>query len=408
MKSCIYNKYILCSFFTCVLCLCACGEKEDLSHYYTEATREALANLENQIIKDGSRPLKSDKAKNRFRLVHLSDVHISKSSASNNPQNPENLAQAIHFANLPEAHIDAMVMTGDLINPSPEDDKRTARKYFEAFASAYYALTNAVPSFVSTGNHDANMLGVEVNSHFSKAEINQILFKKVNYPIVQPAGENYYYVDLNGYQDDIFRIIALDNTDQEAADYNTQQACSITQKQVDWLVNVALKENMTDKHKVIILNHHPLQRFSKDRSTYMCSGYHLYGPKMIPSIINAYMQRKQWNKTYKTVTSPYSTITVHADFTTSIGEFVCYMGGHAHTTAHFNVDCGEEGAPKQLMLLANTMTPNLQNNGYGTIDRAGKGNNSFSIYCIDTEEKNIYITYFGARKESATEVVSYQ
>ena len=68
MKSCIYNKYILCSFFTCVLCLCACGEKEDPSHYYTEATREALANLENQIIKDGSRPLKSDKAKKQVQV----------------------------------------------------------------------------------------------------------------------------------------------------------------------------------------------------------------------------------------------------------------------------------------------------------------------------------------------------
>jgi len=54
------------------------------------------------------------------------------------------------------------------------------------------------------------------------------------------------------------------------------------------------------------------------------------------------------------------------------------------------------------------MSSSLQNNAYGKIGRKGKGKNSFSIYCIDTVEKNIYVTYFGARKGAATEVVPYQ
>lgn len=400
---------MLCSFFAFMLCLCGCGEKEDPTIYYSEETIEALSNLEG-MMGNGTTysQLKSERVSERFKLVHLSDVHISKSSAGCYPENPENLAQAIRFANLPEAHIDAMAMTGDFINPKPEDGKSTVRKYYEAFASAYHVLSNAVPSFVSTGNHDANMLGIDESSHFSKEEINGILFDNQNYPIAQPAGENYYYADIDGHQDDVFRIIALDNTDQEARDYNTQQACCVTQKQIDWLVNVALKEGMSDRHKVVILHHHPLQPYSKDGSTYMCSGYHLYGHELIPSIVNAYIQRKPCDKTYKSVVAPRSEITVRADFSGAKGEFVCYLGGHAHTTASFAVDCGEEGAPKQLMLLANTMSSSLQNNAYGKIGRKGKGKNSFSIYCIDTVEKNIYVTYFGARKGAATEVVPYQ
>lgn len=406
----LYNKFVFYFFFIGMLLPVSCGDdKEEIANNYTEATREALANLESLMSKeDMYTSLKSDRSNERFKLVHLSDIHISKSSASNEPQNPENLAQAVRFANLSEAKIDAMVATGDFINTKPEDGKSTVMKYYNAFVSAYYVLTNAIPSFVSTGNHDANMLGEDESSHLNKAEINEILFNKMNYPIVQPYGENYYYSDIKGHQDNVFRIISLDNTDQEASDYNTQHASSITQKQVDWLINVALKENMTSKHKVIILHHHPLQPFSNDKSTYMCSGFHLYGPKMIPSIINAYIQHKTWDKVYNSVISPLSSITVSADFTDAKGEFVCYLGGHCHTLAYMTVDCEEENAPKQLMLLANTMTPNLQNNSYGTIDRKGKGNNSFSIYCIDTEEKNIYITYFGARKGVAKEVVSYQ
>ena len=88
------------------------------------------------------------------------------------------------------------------------------------------------------------------------------------------------------------------------------------------------------------------------------------------------------------------------------------MGGHAHTPAHFEVPCNDATPAKQIMLLANTLSPDLQNNTYCYIKRKKDDitSNSFSIYAIDTQEKNIYITYFGAKSNATPtiETVSYR
>ena len=64
------------------------------------------------------------------------------------------------------------------------------------------------------------------------------------------------------------------------------------------------------------------------------------------------------------------------------------------------------------MLLANTLSPDMQNNTYSYIERKSNStnSNSFSIYAIDTQEKQIYITYFGAKSSSTPtiESVSYR
>ena len=115
---------------------------------------------------------------------------------------------------------------------------------------------------------------------------------------------------------------------------------------------------------------------------------------------------------YQTTKAPIATIQVKADFSHAKGDFICYLGGHAHTPAHFEVTCQESPAPKQLMLLANTLSPEMQNNSYMYIKREKNAlsSNSFSIYAIDTQEKNIYITSFGAKNNSvsAIETISYR
>lgn len=411
MKFNIPNNTTIIGVFAFILQLFACGGNEEMETAFSQNVEETLACMEELMsTSNTSNFFKSDLQKERFKIVHISDVHISRSSTDNQPKSPANLKQAVEFANLDKARINAMVATGDFINAKATDDKSTAISYYEGFVNNYYTIKNAIPSFVCTGNHDANMLSESSDGYLSKSDIHSLLFNKQNYAISQPTGENYYYADLKDSQGNTFRIIGLDNTDQEAFDYNTLNAVCFTQKQIDWLVNTALKENMTDKHHVIILNHHPLQEYSKDGSTYMSSGYHLYGPTMIPAIVNAFIQRKTLVKTYKSTYKPKSEIAINADFTTAKGEFICYMGGHTHTSASFEVNCGEDNAPKQIMLLANTMTPNLQNNNFGTIDRVAESrtSNSFSIYSIDTDEKKIYITYFGARKGASIENVSYQ
>lgn len=355
--------------------------------------------------------LKDENRYERFKIVHISDPHISSWTADNFASYPQNLVEAVEFSNNPNVRINALAATGDFVNNIENTTKSEVMQFMESFISFLFT-NNTIPSFICTGNHDTNMLTDNVSYYLSKQDLHNILFRKKNYSLQQPTGENYYYSDLENPMGGKIRIIALDNTDQEEFIYSSQQLCCITQKQVDWLINTALKEGITTKHSVIILSHHPFQPFSKNQETYMCSGTHLYDEKMVPDIINAFIKKETLKRSYKTTVRPSQTIDVQADFTNTPGEFICYLGGHAHTIGKFEVPCNDEQGAKQIMLLANTLSPDMQNNTYSYIERKSNStnSNSFSIYAIDTQEKQIYITYFGAKSSSTPtiESVSYR
>lgn len=376
--------------------------------YFVQNTQEALSNL-NQIMYSTTisvNSLKAGKANERFKIVHISDVHLPRASANEDNICLRNLKEAIQFSNLNESKINAIVATGDYVNNSEKTNRQTIMTNLSLFNSIFFDSSNKVPSFLCTGNHDANMLTKDSTFYLSKEDIHQCLFSNPNYPYEQTGVENYYYADVKEPSGNIIRFIVLDNTDQERFLYNAQHISCITQKQVDWLIQTALKKDMTDKHSIIILTHHPLQEYSKNQETYMCGGTHLYKASLIPSIIDAFQQRKSISQTYKSTTYPTSTIHINGDFTQAKGEFICYLGGHAHTYGNFNV--GIDGGAKQIMLLANTLSPSSQNNNYGYIDRDANHNkyNSFSIYSIDTKEKKIYITYFGATRTNTANITS--
>lgn len=397
---------ILCLFY-CISC-----NSEIPEEYFDQNTQNALSNL-NQIMYNttaSTNSLKTGTVNERFKIVHISDIHLPRTSAQEDNICLKNLKEAIQFANLNDSKINAIVATGDYVSNNEKTNRQTIINNLNLFKSIIFDSSNTTPGFVCTGNHDANMLTLDSTFYLSKEDIHQCLFSTPNYPYEQTEVENYYYADVKEPNGNIIRFIVLDNTDQEGFLYNTQQVSCITQKQIDWFIQTALQKNMTDKHSVIILTHHPLQEYSKNQETYMCGGTHLYKATLIPSIIDAFQQRSFISKTYKSTISPTKTIHVNGDFTQAKGEFICYLGGHAHTYGNFNV--GIEGKAKQIMLLANTLSPSLQNDNYGYIDRDIDHNkyNSFSIYCVDTNEKKIYITYFGATKNNSEniEIISYK
>ena len=410
MKYFHYLPCIVLSVF--VFCGCSSDEegKEELTAFQQNA-KEASDYLMQIMNSADSGSFKNSSTYERFKIVHISDPHISSWTADNLYSSPKNLKEAVAFANIDSLEIDMVVATGDFISNNEETTASDATAYIKAFISFLFE-GNRVPSFVCTGNHDANMLTENTGFYLSKQALNNLLFAKTNHPLHQPSGENYYYADLSNPSGGTIRIIALDNTDQDGFQYNTMLKSCIIKAQVDWLINTALTEGMTTNHHVVILNHHPLQPFSRDLSTYMCSGTHLYSEKMIPDIVNAFIKKETLSRKYEMTCPPYEKLSVEADFTNTPGDFVAYMGGHAHTPAHFEVECSDSSQAKQIMLLANTLSPDLQNNNYVKIERKSGGisSNSFSIYAIDTQEKNIYITYFGAKSSSlpTIETVSYR
>ena len=399
--------------YTVALLAIGCHHEDHINNFEIN-TQDASTLLQRIMFSEILNPNGTSTLRNtyeRFKIVHISDPHLSNWTADNHYSNPINVLEAVQFANLTDLRINALVATGDFISNMEETTAFDASLYMQSFISALYSNNN-IPSFVCTGNHDTNMLTDNREYYLSKQTLNNLLFAKSNYAVRRPYGENYYYADVSNPCGGTIRIIALDNTDQEDFDYNALTTSCITQKQVDWLIQTALVEGMTDSHSVIILNHHPLQPYSKDQSTYMCSGTHLYGATFIPNIVNAFIQKKTWEANYKSTKAPSTTLQVKANFTNAKGDFICYLGGHAHTPAHFEVTCQDHSAPKQLMLLANTLSPELQNNSFCYIKRAKDdlSSNSFSIYAIDTQEKNIYITNFGAKSQNSStiETVSYR
>ena len=389
-------------------------QEEKRKLFFQENSEAAIRSLEQMMGPTGyqqSTNANSETTYERFKLIHISDPHLSEWTADNNYAHPINLMEAIEFANLPQLKINAFVATGDFISNKKSTSAFDASLYQQSFNSFLFAKNN-VPTFICTGNHDTNMLTNNTQNYLSKQDLHRLLFAKTNYPLCQPQGENYYYADIPNPSGGTIRIIALDNTDQKDFTHNSLHTSCITQKQIDWLTEIALTKDMSKNHNVIILTHHPLQKFSKDLSTYMCSGTHLYEPHLIPDIINAFIKKQALNRTYHSTLSPKQSIIVKHNFSGSPGDFICYMGGHAHTPAYFEVSCNDNQQAKQIMLLANTLSPDLQNNNYNYVYRKKENlnSNSFSIYAIDIKEKNIYITDFGAKSNNISTIrtISYR
>lgn len=334
----------------------------------------------------------------RFKIVHISDAHLSNYSPSNHFTNPINLKQSILFANQQELKINSVVATGDFISNS---DKQLAIKYLESFVSNFYK-ENHIPSFLCTGNHDCNAIETIPNSFIYPHEMNQVLFTQQTYAIHKQY-PNYYYADVSNPQGGTIRFIALDMLDQSGYEYNTLYYASFSQEQINWLGNIALKENVTDQHSFIILTHYPFQPYTHNASTYLCDGDFVHSWNMIPEIIEAFRSRTAIQKTYPNKLTAGKDISADFDFKNSHGEFICYLGGHAHVTAQININGLGNRNPNlkpQKMLLCTNQAPSEKGKVYNRVERIedSLSSNSFCIYAIDTKERKIHITFFGAYK----------
>ncbi|MDR1645340.1 MAG: metallophosphoesterase [Tannerellaceae bacterium] len=375
--------------------------RNDSSPYYelnnSYATRRLASIMYNRA--DTLHPVE------RFKLVHISDPHLSAWSIGNHYAHPNNLIESVTFANQRELRINAMVETGDHIGST---NLAAARLSMSAFFHFLYQDNN-VPTFSCYGNHDSNITSETKweSDHLFSSELALAVRGHTNHTLHTPEdNKSYYYADVPNPQGGVVRFIALDMLDQPGAEYNTLHYVIFSQEQIDWLGNVALREGMTEGHSVIILTHFPLQRsiwggMSKATglSSYLCDGDYVHSWGMIPHIIEAFRTRSPINKTYPNKLHPEREgIRAAFDFSNASGEFICYLGGHAHSFALFDVDAGSSFLPPQKMILCTNQAPSEIGILYNRVQRAENSitSNSFHIYAIDTNEKKVYLTFFGA------------
>lgn len=344
----------------------------------------------------------------RFKIVHISDVHISSWSPSNHYVLPINLRQSVQFANQPELRINVMAVTGDFISYGKKSE---AKAYMKSFASSLQQ-DNFIPYVICTGNHDSNIGAQEdrspiMSTLFYKPEITNLLFTNNQNSYKRIPNENYYYKDFSNPQGGTIRMIALDMIDQPSDVYNTLNYAHYSQEQINWLSNVALREGMTSSHSVIILNHYPFQHHDSGASTYLCDGDYVHPWYMIPEIVEAFRGHTTLTKTYPNQFGGED-IHVDADFTNNTATFICYLGGHIHANAYFEIkglSNEQMNLPKQKMIICTNQAPSEAGTVYNRVKREedSLSSNSFCIHAIDTQEHKIYITFFGAfRPEGVT------
>ena len=367
--------------------------EEEIAIYYELNKQNCLTMLKPVMYSDVE-----DERKELFKIVHISDAHLSPWSHGNHIKHPYNLKEAVLFANDTASRTNAMVATGDHISNGMKTTAREAMSYLTIFSYTLF-LNNNIPTFTSTGNHDANMLNPEHPEYtLSKSDLYSHLTALINYPINSENNENYYYADLPNPLGGVVRIIALDVTDQENGLYSSQHNAILSQKQIDWLCHTAMKKDMTERHSVIILVHHPLPPADEDEFKGLVYNDFLHDWNMIPEIVEAFRTKQAISKKYRNKLNKLDSIAVDVSFADSPGEFVCYLGGHLHTFLHYEIrsSCDTE-LPNQLMIIANNMSPS-EKSEKSHIERSNTGlrNNTFNLYAIDTKRKVIYVTFFGA------------
>lgn len=405
------DSIVYCLFILMAGCFIQCDDDKTepdlrsniLEYYYNmnniRATNRFTTIMYNQT--DSDHPVE------RFKVVHISDAHVSDWSSGNYYKSPSNLIEAVRFANQSELKINAMAATGDHINDSK---KSKALSFLKSFFDYLYE-ENDIPTFPCYGNHDSNMTDKSKDDYLTSTELYNAFDNKNNYSLNREAYKNYYYADVPNPMGGTVRFISLDMLDQPDNAHNTLYDVVYSNEQIQWLGNVALKKGMTDQHHVILLNHYP---FQPPWGHFLLGEKYLHSWQMVPEIIEAFRSKQSLQKVYdsypgKTGTIP---IEVNFDYTASPGDFICYMGGHAHITAQFEIgklSNRAEGLLPQKMLLCTNMSPSEVGTQFNQVERKSESltSNSFCLYAIDTKERNIYITFFGAYLPSVLTMSDY-
>lgn len=387
----------------CLVLFLGCTEEHELSTSLRQASLFEVMNGRMTVDRMNSVAEQYERQANYFVITHVSDAHLSDYSDGNNISfsRSTNLGQAVAFANREDVGSNAMVHTGDMIGNGPKTSRNTALNFLRRFVEILYK-NNSVPTFFINGNHDSNRMSRNPANYVSSATVNSLIPSNMRRILeTDDSHEMYFYSDVPGPKGQIFRFIGMDMCDNiDDMDYDTQRWAYYSQKQIDWLCNVALKEGITDNHYVIMLNHFAFCPTGDGSETYLNCSYYVHSWKMIPEIVEAYRMHTRLSKTYENNLDGKD-ISVDVDFSDAKGVFVCHLAGHNHAQQQFDVeglDLVAPNLPKQHMILCTNMSPSEKDCIYNIVERVpySLSSNAFNVYMIDAEQRTVYMTYFGA------------
>lgn len=306
-------------------------------------------------------------------LVHTSDQH----------GNVVGLKNVFDYA----AHIgaDAIVNTGDICVNTPANGVNYAASLSQGCD---------IPVIVSVGNHD----GYQVTGEQEIRDKIIDLFVDDNYHI--PVGKTYYYYDIPSINT---RIISL-NSSQTGYSVFNEYGC-IMQDQIDFFVDSLM--SVPDGYGVVISIHFPLVK----KNLLVSNDYGFLSETPEPSfmktmpfasalldIVDAYIGRSTFDVSYVNVNDGKmnegsgSTVAKTGDFSTSKGEFLCWMTGHVHEdrVAYFDT------THKQLCLSVNCTASCPRQTVFGDLPREGAASDCFNVYVVNRDSKTLHIIRVGS------------
>ena len=343
------------------------------------------------IFKGALETFKSQIDSKKFNLAVNTDAHAEDNQRLQ--QYPGSFLSFSHFANIRTLHdvVDAIQINGDAVHGDALG-LESVRHQNETIVSLFKDYPLSCDTFFTPGNHDdgsgrlkAALLGkiLTPGMVLSDDDFKRIYRTSENSGEVRDGESLYFYKD---YPEKKIRLIGLNSSevDEKIVDENglikyprfVNHAYS--EKQLNWLANVALMDVPEDYH-TLILQHTPLE-FGWD----MTGNSSYYNHDMVRDIILAFIQGTNYVG-QSTAGIPEFDAAVGADFSKQ-GEriFVGLFSGHLHNEANYT-----EAGFNNITLL--NSIPDKEDRVIGTLQEE-----AFSVLEVDVAERKVNIKGFGA------------
>lgn len=246
------------------------------------------------------------------------------------------------------------------------------------------------------------------------------------------AGTTYQVGDIINYKGLYLKCLVQSKLEESGTVWSEKQTYALSrfnvdcvywsQEKINFFINAL---NVEQGWSIIVASHCPMEPLPSDSNkviekwTYrknntIPSINVKYGQNgyVLQDILTAYLNRTTINQTYKAIT-PNSVpssgslinqetylpdVIVNADFTSAIGDVVCYLHGHQHCDSAFYSDHMSNLKFLTIGNINNTYKPMDRHEPWfsGDIIKGEDSRDSFNLLSIDTTEKKVYIVRVGA------------
>lgn len=369
--------------------LCGDAHAQQMAAPTTEQMNEYLFKQEFQAYKYGRLNDKNGVGRSwyrRFSLMHITDVHAS-----------YDLLRQAFRANSGDMHV--ICNTGDDANGCGEQDAPAIITTLDSISSVVMKANQHKTPYVDVkGNHDVT--GITNADYFGRICKTMQGFSDVKWGNAEQM-RAYGYVDVKvNDKMGTFRLVFLDPFDYKDGQFGKKypfMSAVFSQKQVDWFIDTMVDATEKGLH-VITLMHYSFGDHPTFSEEYACPDATYYQDAfMIPDIIDALQHKRKLDVKYKDKAGIHD-IRIKRDFS-SLGElkYVCHLFGHIHSKNAYQCQ-KTDGSKRYNMLMLGEMSLTRGGTAVNMVYKAGYNPDyiSFSALNIDTIEKKIYRTSYGA------------